>query len=460
MSDFRQHLCFVLASVIVTAAACFLLGGWVALLGGLCVLFLLWLISYWYHLAKLMRWLRSPKLRTVPHGIGIWENIFTTLLRQAKSRKKRKQKLGMALQRFNRAVEAMPNGVLILGKDGSIQWMNTLAAAHLNLDLTLDRGRILSDLIRAPEWHRFLLNPLTEPVELKFSLPHTKGLSRTLNLMRVPFENDAELLITQDITAAEQLDATRTAFVANVSHELRTPLTVINGFLETLADTPDLPPSKNLEFIRLMQREGQRMHQLLADLLTLSRLENQVAGQLRKEPIHLSALVQQLVQEAQSLSQQQHQFVSHIDDAIWVEGMPLDLYNALSNLVFNAVRYTPAGGEIRIELHSKVDKQSGMQAVFSVADTGPGIAPVHLPHLTERFYRVDPGRSRQSGGTGLGLAISKHALAEHDGELLIDSTVGVGSTFTALMPQIAAPVSLPAKLEVNDAVAKYMHIPK
>lgn len=440
MNDFRQHLYVIFVSVIVTAIACFLLGGWVVMLGGLCVLLLLWLISYWYHLAKLMRWLRSPKLRTVPHGIGIWEIIFTTLLRQAKSRKKRKQKLGVALQRFNRAVEAMPNGVLILGKDGRIQWMNTLAGVHLNLDIGIDRGGILPDLIQVAEFHRFLLNPLTVPVEMKLSLPHTK-LPRTLNLIRVPFENEAELLITQDITAAEQLNATRTAFVANVSHELRTPLTVINGFLETLADTPDLSPAKYLEFIRLMQREGQRMNQLLADLLTLSRLENQVVGQVSKEPIHLSSLAQQLQQEAQSLSQQQHHFISHIDENIWVEGVPLDLYNALSNLVFNAVRYTPEGGKISIELHSKTDESNSLQAVFSVADTGPGIAPEHLPHLTERFYRVDPGRSRQSGGTGLGLAICKHALAEHDGELLIDSTVGTGSTFTAVMPQITVPAA-------------------
>ena len=439
MNDFRQHVYFVLATVLVTAVATYLLGGTLVMLVSLDALLFAWLIGYWVHLGKLAQWLESPKLRNVPTGIGIWEHVFKTLMQQAKSRKKRKQKLGMALQRFNNAAEAMPNGVVILGKDGRVQWLNTLAAKHLHLDITIDANGILPNLIRAPEFHHLLGIPLTEPVSIKLAMSDQSGLPQTLNVIRAPFEDQADLLITQDITAAEQLNVMRTAFVANVSHELRTPLTVINGFLETMADMPDLPQAQQQQFITLMRKEGERMHQLLADLLTLSRLESHESEAVHHEPLCLSALVRQLLQEAQSLSKQQHEWHSDIADDVWVEGVQLDLYNALSNLVFNAVRYTQAGGHITVSLSGNLEMQSP-QAIFSVRDTGPGIAPEHIPHLTERFYRVDPSRSRQSGGTGLGLAITKHALAEHKGVLRIESEVGVGSVFTALLPQIPPPI--------------------
>ncbi|WP_374695134.1 phosphate regulon sensor histidine kinase PhoR [Snodgrassella alvi] len=437
LSELRHHLYLILATMIVVVVASLLTGGLQFMLISLCCLFFLWLAGYWYHLFKLVRWLERPKLRNVPQGIGIWNNIFNTLMLQARSRKKRKQKLGVALLRFNRIAETIPEGVLILGQDGHVQWLNHLAAIHLNLVAEQDNKSMLADLIENSDFRRFLDEPVTESVNRKLTLENiNSGLPRVLNIIRTPFDEQATLIITQDITAAEQLNATRTAFVANVSHELRTPLTVINGFLETLTDMPDLPQEQRQSFIALMSKEGARMNHLLADLLTLSRLENQVVSSVRKQPVNLSTLAEQVVYEAEILSENKHHFICEIAADIWIEGIQQDLYNAFSNLLFNAVRYTPQCGTITIRLYSEQDENNYQQTVFQVSDTGPGIAAEHIPHLTERFYRVDSGRSRESGGTGLGLAIAKHALAEHGGKLQIESITGKGSTFSAILPQM------------------------
>lgn len=437
LSELRHHLYLILATMIVVVVASLLTGGLQFMLISLCCLFFLWLAGYWYHLFKLVRWLERPKLRNVPQGIGIWNNIFNTLMLQARSRKKRKQKLGVALLRFNRIAETIPEGVLILGQDGHVQWLNHLAAIHLNLVAEQDNNSMLADLIENIDFRRFLDEPATESVNIKLTLENmNSGLPRVLNIIRTPFDEQATLIITQDITAAEQLNATRTAFVANVSHELRTPLTVINGFLETLTDMPDLPQEQRQSFIALMSKEGARMNHLLADLLTLSRLENQVVSSVRKQPVNLSTLAEQVVYEAEILSENKHHFICEIAADIWIEGIQQDLYNAFSNLLFNAVRYTPQCGTITIRLYSEQDENNYQQTVFQVSDTGPGIAAEHIPHLTERFYRVDSGRSRESGGTGLGLAIAKHALAEHGGKLQIESITGKGSTFSAILPQM------------------------
>lgn len=441
LSELRHHLYLILATMIVVVVASLLAGGLQFMLISLCCLFFLWLAGYWYHLFKLVRWLERPKLRNVPQGIGIWNNIFNTLMLQARSRKKRKQKLGVALLRFNRIAETIPEGVLILGQDGHVQWLNHLAAIHLNLVAEQDNKSMLANLIENSDFRRFLDEPVTESVNIKLTLENmNSGLPRVLNIIRTPFDEQATLIITQDITAAEQVNATRTAFVANVSHELRTPLTVINGFLETLTDMPDLPQEQRQSFIALMSKEGARMNHLLADLLTLSRLENQVVSSVRKQPVNLSTLAEQVVFEAEILSENKHHFICEIAADIWIEGIQQDLYNAFSNLLFNAVRYTPQYGTITIRLYSEQDSEQDennyQQTVFQVSDTGPGIAAEHIPHLTERFYRVDSGRSRQSGGTGLGLAIAKYALAEHGGKLQIESIAGHGSTFSAVLPQM------------------------
>ena len=437
MPELRRHLYLILITLIVVVMLSLLTGGVQSVVISLCILFFLWLVGYWYHLIKLVRWLERPKLRNVPQGIGIWNTIFNTLMLQAKSRKKRKQKLGVALLRFNRIAETIPEGVLILGLDGRIQWLNHMAAIHLNLDTERDIDGNLAELIAKADFQQFLHEQDTEFANIKLTFDaNGSGLPRILNIIRTPFDEQATLIITQDITAAEQLNATRTAFVANVSHELRTPLTVINGFLETLTDMPELPQEQRQSFIELMSKEGARMRNLLADLLTLSRLESQTDISSRRQPVCLTALAEQVVHEAMLLSAEKHSFISELASDIWVNGIQQDLYNAFSNLLFNAVRYTPPQGTISIRLWSQDVASDAQQAIFQVSDTGGGIAAEHIPHLTERFYRVDSGRSRQSGGTGLGLAIAKHALAEHGGKLEIESVVGKGSTFSAVLPQM------------------------
>ena len=244
-----------------------------------------------------------------------------------------------------------------------------------------------------------------------------------------------QLLVSQDITPMEKLNQTRSDFIANVSHELRTPLTVINGFVETMQDLPNLPADKREQFLALMKKDSDRMLTLLDDLLTLSRLENCDPSH-KLQPINLSALVEQLSQEGVTLSAGKQTFDTDIEPNLWIQGVQLDLYNALSNLVFNAVRYNHDGGHISIRLHSNADMAN---ARFSVSDNGPGIAAEHIPRLTERFYRVDAGRSRASGGTGLGLAITKHALAEHGSCLEVESTVGKGSEFAAEFALVSKP---------------------
>ncbi len=400
----------------------------------------IWLAWNLHHILRLTLWLESPKINRVPQVKGMWANIFDALLQQAKSRKKRKQKLGSALQRFYRAAEVIPNGIIILDKNGRISWMNSLAIKHLNLDPQNDWNSILYNVARRPEFLEFLRQPLENTQEIKIGMPKNGGATeRTLLVSRSPFQTDEELIITHDISQAEQLNNMRTAFVANVSHELRTPLTVINGFLETMADMPALPPEQTRQFISMMQKEGARMQTLLADLLTLSRLESGRPNE--HTPVDLSSLAELLAEDGENLSAGKHTIRTQITPDLWINGVYTDLYNALSNLVFNAVRYTPAGGEIEISLQPRPNGNIFMLPPlhFSVKDNGPGIEAEHIPHLTERFYRVDKGRSRQSGGTGLGLAIVKHALAEHNTALEIHSEVGKGSRFAVTFKQTPPP---------------------
>lgn len=405
------------------------------MLAGLVAVLSLQLAVQLYFTARLSAWLAYPKNNKIPAARGVWGNVFERLLAQNKSRKKRKQKLAQSLQRFNRAAEAMPNGVVILDQEDRISWMNTLAVQHLNLNMQRDWGGILYNVVRRPEFHQFLSTPPKESAEVRLILPRQPVGERHLHLLLVPFDGGSRLLISRDISESEKLNATRTAFVANVSHELRTPLTVINGFLETMSDMPEMPVEQMQQFIGIMRKEGGRMQTLLADLLTLSRLESGAPGE--PVPLDLSALAVSLVEEGMRLSDGRHIINSRITPDLWVNGVYTDLYNALSNIVFNAVRYTPEGGEIDISLHTLPSPNPFMMPDirFAVKDNGPGIAAEHLPHLTERFYRVDKGRSRQSGGTGLGLAITKHALAEHGAALQIDSELGVGSEFSTVLKQ-------------------------
>ncbi|WP_338809322.1 phosphate regulon sensor histidine kinase PhoR [Neisseria leonii] len=436
MQKFWWALSKGLFALLPAALAGYAVYGWAGLFAAVAAVLAVQLAVQLYYTARLSAWLAYPKSSKIPAADGLWGSVFDRLLAQNKSRKKRKQKLAQALQRFNRAAEAMPNAVMILDAEGRISWMNSLAVQYLNLDFR-DWGGILHNVVRLPEFQSFLAAPVQEAAELKLTLPRRPVGERHLHCLLVPFERGSRLLIVRDVSEAEKLNATRTAFVANVSHELRTPLTVINGFLETIADMPQMPPEQIQQFVAIMRKEGSRMQTLLSDLLTLSRLESGVPGE--PVPLDLSALAASLVEEGSRLSDGRHRIRSRITPDLWVNGVYTDLYNALSNIVFNAVRYTPAGGEIEVSLEPLLPGNPFMlpDVRFAVRDNGPGIAAEHLPHLAERFYRVDKGRSRQSGGTGLGLAITKHALAEHGAVLQIDSEVGVGSEFSTVLKQSA-----------------------
>ena len=426
-----SHFFKLILSLAVAATLAYFIVGLTGLLAVSCLILLGWLAWHLYQISRLYNWLKNPKLNTLPRArSGVWGDIFDTLLSQAKSRKKRKQKLASALLHLNRLTEALPNGVLLLDAQGRIEWLNRPAAQHLALDLAHDHQAILKNLIRSPEFHAFMQAAPDQQAPDIHMVIH----GRSILINRSAFDKDQTLLVTQDLTTVERLNTTRSDFVANVSHELRTPLTVVNGFIETLIDLPDTPREQQQEFLGLMQQESNRMLDLIADLLTLSRLES---GQTDEhlQTINFSELIERTAAEGRALSQEQHTFTTDITPDIWLNGIALDLHNAFSNLIFNAVRYTPAGGSIHINLLPEDEHHIR----FSVSDTGPGIAAEHLPRLTERFYRVDPGRARQHGGTGLGLAITKHALSKHYAELEIQSQPGSGSTFSAVLETIAKP---------------------
>lgn len=374
-------------------------------------------------------------------SFGVWQTLLSHLQYRESLNKRQKQQLADTLKLFQAAAETLPIGMILLNKQQKIEWLNHSATHYLNLDPHTALGAAIQkqDSLIA---HREFWQGEQQSCEIQVNIAHPSPLKRNLHLRRIPFQNQTELLIIEDISRAEQLEATRTAFVANVSHELRTPLTVIRGFLETINDNPNLAQQERQVFLGLMQQESDRMMDLVNDLLTLSTLEDPHHRQENREQINLSDLCQSVAQAGEILSAHQHQICTDIQENLWINAHAKDLYQALSNLVFNAIRYTPKGGVIHIQLHAIVNPNPFKPplARFCVRDNGVGIAAEHLPHITKRFYRVDKGRSRANGGTGLGLAIAKHALANHDAELNIQSTLGQGSQFSADLPTIPAPI--------------------
>ncbi len=386
---------------------------------------LAYLLHHLRQLRKLSAWLADPQLSRVPQGAGIWDEVFGQLYQIVRRQSKSRHQLSEALARFRRAGEAMPDGVVILDEHDEIEWFNPVAGRQLGLDLETDAGRPITYLLRQSQFHDYLAaQNYSEPLVLK----SVRNPELTLSIQLVPFGAKQKLLISRDISRFEQLETVRRDFVANVSHELRTPLTVVGGFLETLCDHPDLPEAERRHYLEMMLDQTRRMQRLVDDLLTLSRLES-AATPLQESPVDVPALVQSLIREAESLSRGRHTVRAEVLSEASLLGSERELESAFGNLVSNAIRYTPAGGEVvlRWEVTPK-------GARFSVRDTGIGIAPQHIPRLTERFYRVDRSRSRETGGTGLGLSIVKHVLTRHQGRLEIESEVGKGSTFTACFP--------------------------
>ncbi len=378
---------------------------------------------YWLH--ELHRWLKKPIINSIPIGSGIWEDIFADLYKQQKSTIKARAQISSELVRFRHAASALPDGVVVLDSIDKIEWCNPAAEAQLGLSLAHDVNQPIYYLLRQEEFTQYLNHKdFSEPIRLKSA----RNLEMLLEIVLIPFGAKQKLLISRDITKIEKLDHMRRDFIANVSHELRTPLTVVGGFLETMMDMPDGVPDANRGYFEMMIEQTDRMRALIEDLLTLSQLENSPNPQSESQ-INIKQLVDMIANEGKSISNQRHTISAEIDDSLQLMGAAQELHSAFGNLVTNAIRYTPAGGEIKLywQLHQN-------EAVFSVTDTGIGIDQKHLDRLTERFYRVDRSRSRETGGTGLGLSIVKHILTRHQGRLEVTSELGRGSVFSAIFP--------------------------
>ena len=376
-------------------------------------------------LSALARWASGPVEVAVPEGRGTWALAYAALYHRVRLRSARQRDLRLALDRFVSGATALPEGVVVLDADDRIEWANPRAEAHLGLDLKHDSGAPIVNLVRHPAFvHYLAVGDFSEPVIIQ----STRESALTLSLQIVPFGVEEKLLMSRDITRLEAVARVRRDFIANVSHELKTPLTVLAGFIETLTDV-EMDERQRQRCLALMREQANSMQRLVEDLLTLSALESEQLvneGEFAVVPLLLA-----VSSDAKALSGGRHEVTLTIRDAATLLGSREELASAFGNLVSNAVRYTPEGG--RISLEWRVTDGGGE---FTVADSGIGIAPEHVPRLTERFYRVDRSRSRATGGTGLGLAIVKHVLMRHQGELIIASEEGRGSRFTVLLPQV------------------------
>lgn len=380
----------------------------------------------YFNLMRLEKFILLDRVESMPSASGLWGEVFSRLERLVRAMKGQVRAIEKQHERFIDAFQASPNGIIMLDDLDQIEWCNAIAERFFGISFKSDAQQRINYLIRRPEFVRYLNDRLfDEPLLIEQMGP---GSNLSLMVQVFPFSENRRLLLAQDVTDLRKAEAMRRDFVANVSHEMRTPLTVMMGFLETV-QTLDLEPAKKDEYLELMMVQGKRMKSLVEDLLTLANLEanTQPAPQTK---VAMPSMLAMLKNEADALSGNKHIITVEANAACALLGDERELISAFSNLVSNAVRYTPEGGKITIALQPAEDGG----AVFSVRDSGPGIAPEHLPRLTERFYRVDRSRSRETGGTGLGLAIVKHVATRHQAQLMIDSTLGAGSVFKIVFP--------------------------
>lgn len=385
------------------------------------VQFAIHLIQLW----RLTHWLKQPSPSSVPEANGPWGLVFISLFRLQRKAEHGSELLREALSRFQHAGAALPDGVVIMDAYDRIEWCNPLAENHLGIDLERDRGQQLTYLMRQPTFLDWLSK---ESYDQPLLLRNARGSGTSLLFTLVRYGSREKLVVSRDITMLENAERVRRDFVANVSHELRTPITVISGFLETLEDTEDIEKQSLMHAISLMRSQAERMHHLVEELLSLSRLESDVGEPVRDE-VSVRSFVELLGRETTQLSRGRHQIIVEIESDDILLGSRSELHSAFGNLASNAVRYTPELGTITLKW-----QRTETGGAFCAKDSGIGIAPEHIPRLTERFYRVDKSRSRDTGGTGLGLSIVQHVLGRHQGHLEIKSTLGQGSEFIAHLP--------------------------
>ncbi len=384
---------------------------------------LIYLASHIVWLYQLHRWLKTPVLQKIPEGSGIWEDVYSALLKYERKNTLKQAALNSALERFTITANAIPDGLVILSTTNHIEWCTKHAESQLDLDLSTDINLPIVNLVRNSDFIAYLYS---ESYREPFKLKHSRNTEATLEIWLIPLATGQKLLISRDVTQIEKVDSMRRDFIANVSHELRTPLTVVSGFIETLSDMDGVIPISIRNYFDMMQEQTTRMRRLIEDLLTLSLIESNTQPP-EDRPIEMASLINMMLNDAKALSQGKHKISVETMSNLNLVGAVDELQSALSNLVSNAIRYTPEGGEIHLSWQLRNE-----QAVFSVRDNGIGIEQKHIDRLTERFYRVDRSRSRKTGGTGLGLSIVKHILTRHQAKLEIVSELGAGSTFSAI----------------------------
>src|SRR5579872_2529157 len=420
----------MLATVLVGLLVGWLFGSvWVGL-GVALALHLGWQLT---NLFRLEWWLRHRSYADPPDVGGVCGEIIAQIVRLHRRKRFHKQRFVQLMRQLQRSTAALPNGVVILNAQREIVWFNPMAARLLELRSTADLGLRIENLLREPEFVRYLARQdYTNPVVIR----PTSSENSYLSLQVAPYGEGQLLLLASDVSRQMRLEAVRRDFVANASHELRSPLTVISGYLETLGQDPTLDPDLTGP-VAEMRRKAERMTAIIRDLLELSRLEetDEIVG---GAPIDVGALLSLLRKDVLARPVHPHEVRVRNESSAQLLGDEPEIHSAFSNLVDNAAKYTPPEGSI--EMRWWVDDEG---AHFSVTDSGMGIPPEHIPRLTERFYRVDAGRSRSTGGSGLGLAIVKHVLQRHGAELEIQSTLGAGSQFICHFPltRVRAPAA-------------------
>ncbi|WP_312268720.1 phosphate regulon sensor histidine kinase PhoR [Pseudescherichia sp.] len=381
------------------------------------------LIWHFWNLLQLSWWLWVDRSMTPPPGHGSWEPLLYGLHQMQLRNKKRRRELGSLIKRFRSGAESLPDAVVLTTEEGVIFWCNGLAQQLLGLRWPDDNGQNILNLLRYPEFTQYLKQQaFAKPLNLVLNN------GRHLEIRVMPYSEQQLLMVARDVTQMHQLEGARRNFFANVSHELRTPLTVLQGYLEMMQEQT-LAGATREKALHTMREQTSRMEGLVKQLLTLSKIE---ASPIHtpNEVIDVPMMLRVVEREAQTLSQQRQTIEFHVDNTLKVLGSDEQMRSAISNLVYNAVNHTPPATHIVVSWQRVA---SGVE--FSVEDNGPGIAAEHIPRLTERFYRVDKARSRQTGGSGLGLAIVKHAVNHHDSRLEITSEPGKGTRFSFTLPE-------------------------
>ncbi|NNE38358.1 MAG: phosphate regulon sensor histidine kinase PhoR [Gammaproteobacteria bacterium] len=393
--------------------------------------------SLWYlkYLNNLLLWIKQGKRLDPPEVPGLIDDITREFLNLKNRHKKRKKKLTTYLKRFKETTQALPDAIVVLGDNDVIEWSNDKARDYLGIIQSKDIGQRIGNLVRHPSLIEFLKQYHDSKDRSETSIELNSNINKNiyLEVRLVPFGKAGKLLVARDITSIYRINKMRTDFIANASHELRTPLTVISGYLESFEDdfSEEDQPGVGSR-IKQMRTQTERMRRLIEDLLKLSVLET-TDELLTCENVRVPDILRNITDEAKAVSKNQNQkFMLDVDENLWVGGDRNQIYSAFSNLVINAVQHTPVGGSIYVRWYENDDG-----GVLEVEDTGEGISPEHISRVTERFYRVDRGRSREKGGTGLGLAIVKHSLANHGAKLHVESEIGKGSQFKIIFPSDA-----------------------